>query len=122
LNPFAFTVLPSFQLAPLLALVRGAPTVGQHHVGQWVAGRRCEPMQPHSGFEHYLVGLAERVERQAVYMAKNSLGFGQACSSLVFTPGSASWPWPSWRRQLLRGIHVRWAINGIVAMSCNGVS
>jgi hypothetical protein len=117
LNPFTFTVLPSFPLAPLRALVARAPIAGGGQAGQCVAGRPCEAMQPRSDFEHYLAGLAERVEHQACFMKKNGLAFGQVCSFLLFDPARRPPPPQSWRKRLLRAVHVRRAVTRIAAIT-----
>jgi hypothetical protein len=115
LNPFSFTALPAFQLAPLLAAVGHAPTVAKPYVDHWVAGRPCEGLKPRTDFEHYLVGLVERVERHAQYMRRNGLAFGQACSLLLFNPAHCPSPPQSWRKRLLRAIHVRRAVGQLSA-------
>jgi hypothetical protein len=110
MNDFTLTILPRFQLAHLMAVVGRAPTVLGPVTHSRAAGWPCDMLRPQTAFEHYLAGLALRIERQARFMARGALGFGQACSPLIFDPGQRPAVARSWPKRWLRSILYRRAI------------
>jgi hypothetical protein len=120
LKDFTLTILPRFLLGHLRALVGRAPTAGGPVTHSRAAGWPCEMLRPQTAFEHYLVGLALRIENQARFMARNGLSFGQACSPLIFDPGQRPALARGWAKRWLRSLLYRRAIRRAWATTAVG--
>ena len=104
----SWCLLPRFHEAFAMAAAAAAPTLHMHAARQWFGGHRIVPMRPNSPFEAYLCSRMERLEQQARFIERNGLGFGSACSDLVYSPPGADETPESWRRRLLLTAQKAW--------------
>ncbi|HLJ56320.1 MAG TPA: hypothetical protein VKT77_14865 [Chthonomonadaceae bacterium] len=104
----SWSVVPRFHDAFGAAAASSAPIVHRRTLRRWFGGQQIVPMVPHSPFEHYLCARMERLERQAHFLEGNRLGFGAACSELIYSPPLEDEATDSWRRKLLLTAQKAW--------------
>ena len=113
----SWCLLPRFHEAFVMAAASSAPVIHAHAARQWFGGRQIMPMHPTSPFERYLCRRMGRLENQAQFLERNGLGFGSACSDLVYTPPVKDETPESWRRRLLLTAQKTWGTGRVRALA-----
>ena len=105
----SWCLLPRFHEAFVRAAAASAPTLHAQNSARWFGGRRIAPMEPSGPFERYLCERMARLdERMASYLESSGLGFGSACSDLIYAPPDPERTRASWRRRLLLAAQKTW--------------